>query len=296
MLVIDEEHLETAEEFLDALHPRNVRWMPRHHDWIFRGHGDSNWPLRPSAYRPKSWEPFGGFDPTTEYEEFRLGCEIQLLQMFAEHLDRAGHHLPGATRQQIDALAPSGSVGPWPHWLVELAAFAQHHGVPTRLLDFTRHGPVAAYFAAAEPNEPTEHLCVWAFDTNLFGRGDHSSDRWLTLERVSRWSNPNLHAQDGLFALWSNLELLSFDDIVKERWSPYPKGGVTPVLGRKMLLPRSEAKDLLRLLVYDRISAATMFPSPDGVVRALKEEALHRGYSYGKYTGPLWLMQKRSKR
>lgn len=220
--------------------------------------------------------------------------------MFAEHLDRAGHHMPGATRQQIDELNPVAPIGRWPHWLVELAALAQHHGVPTRLLDFTRHGPIAAYFAALEPKKSAEHLCVWAFDTTLFQRGfdpeKHLPCHWLSLERVSRWSNPNLHAQDGLFGLWSYTELLGLDDLVSELWGNYPKGGVPPVLGRKIMLPRSEAKDLLRLLVHERISASTMFPGADGVVGALKEEALHRSYSYGKYTEPFWLMQKRSKK
>lgn len=55
----------------------------------------------------------------------------------------------------------------------ELASFAQHHGVPTRLLDWTNNPLTAAFFAAQtwtlEKHKPAD-IAVWAFSnkrTNL---------------------------------------------------------------------------------------------------------------------------------
>jgi hypothetical protein len=49
-------------------------------------------------------------------------------------------------------------------------------------------------------------------------------------------------------------------------------GGATPL--RRLTLSVSEAGKLLRLLSYEGITGASMFPGADGVVRAMRETAL----------------------
>lgn len=59
------------------------------------------------------------------------------------------------------------TVGPleWPPpELYEALAIAQHHGVPTRLLDFSYDPLVAAFFAAENPELDVRKIAVWCVD------------------------------------------------------------------------------------------------------------------------------------
>ena len=62
----------------------------------------------------------------------------------------------------------------------------------------------------------------------------------------------------------------SIEDVVfQER----EKTGEGPLL-RRLTLPHTEAPKLLRLLSHEGITAATMFPGADGVVKGMQERKL----------------------
>lgn len=91
--------------------------------WLYRGHRVSSWDLECSIERPP-YNLLRGSLSRTEYER----------RMFEEFKRRAIPYL--------------SSWHPRNDW--EWLALARHHGLPTRLLDWTRNPLVALYFAVGE--------------------------------------------------------------------------------------------------------------------------------------------------
>ena len=93
-----------------------LRWTDSHSDsrWVFRGLSDISFGLRPSVGRTAS------FDPVQERNLFEL---------FKRRLPEF---------RSIEGLQD-----------LDILAIAQHHGAPTRLLDWTSNPLIAAYFAVS---------------------------------------------------------------------------------------------------------------------------------------------------
>lgn len=98
--------------------------------WAFRGQGQSEWRLKSSiertAYRPGRAEDY------TEREFKRC----------------AHHYLRDLPNDEEDL-----------EWL----GLMQHHGAPTRLVDWTKSAHIAAFFAAKSASPP-KSFAIWAVD------------------------------------------------------------------------------------------------------------------------------------
>lgn len=100
----------------------------------FRGHSSHNYKLIPKIMRDEP-RPMGDV----------YGREARLMARFRE---RSLPFWPAGYPQ-----------GPWEHLFS-----MQHHGCPTRLLDWSENLFVAAYFAALPSRKPEDRPTIWMFD------------------------------------------------------------------------------------------------------------------------------------
>jgi hypothetical protein len=288
----------TAEEAIAALRQTltNREHGRRREDrWLWRGQSNSTWDLIPSAFRAGAvlgyethharevtGADLGGIDQHT--------AEFFAVYEFLHLADKLGLHVPGDTAvfRINDAFAETvgKQVGrKWPpHHILEVMALAQHHGVPTRLLDFSYRYSVAAYFAARGIVDGSKHekLSIWGIDYDFITKAqyDRGSDSIVRVT-VPRAFNRNLHAQHGLFLvdLWAGAEgpdgplpaglNHQIAQLAQEAWS---SGKIHPSWKPivKVDVAATVAQDLLDLLALDGYDEAHLMPSFDSVLRELK--------------------------
>lgn len=141
---------------------------------VYRGQGDSNWNLEPTFYRQPKNTGFLFSEKNNEYRE-----ESDILIKFQESCDLAGVQLPSDNdrlrkNQKFNIEHFFGKTnncsGDWfSDDFFELAVFAQHYGVPTRLLDWTKNPFVASYFACSYALTSDYHInkkiSIWVLNS-----------------------------------------------------------------------------------------------------------------------------------
>jgi hypothetical protein len=279
----------SAGEIIEFMSPTYPYWVRKPDGWIFRGQANADWSLQASAMRTAdAFEKYGIFVSDVGRAAWVVRRERQdrALEAFMVGLEEAGVVVPSRAPSVRTENELSSGAEP-PREVFPLMALAQHHGLPTLLLDWTRRARVAAYFAAAEAAEQMSrgaqtgsHLAVWALriDDKVSWSAGHprpdsgmDTDR-LEIYRSSGGGNPNLRAQSGLFTLLSSVRDVSIEQHLAA-WCAQGHA-VNDVLLMKFTLPHGEVGKLLRLLSYEGVTGASMFPGPDGVVRAMRERAL----------------------
>jgi hypothetical protein len=300
--------VDTADQFMRELSSLGERFGTGYYPggWLYRGHANAKWPLLPTTLRADVRQWLGRWPPGLSVTNLQqIAAEIRLIVEFFRVADLNGLTLPEDSQrfraileslrdlsegsEFITGLRSGETLWP-PDDLLSLFALAQHHGLPTRLLDWTTSGYIAAYFAAARastwvkgPPSPRDatHLCVWAIAQAVLEvsrivapAGGGTRVRMVTAPAAG---NVNLRAQKALFLVDRPPRLDPDAPVDTRPWNEALADmfllSDDPVL-TQVCLPVEEAPRLLRLLAFQGVDAATVFPGFDGVVKALDERRL----------------------
>lgn len=224
-LYIDEYRKETIHSFVDF---HNLVEKYNAKEVVFRGVKDSKFELIPSIGRLPI--------DSTKIEE----TEETIFKQFRE---QALPHLSFTPRNDWE-------------WL----ALAQHHGLPTRLLDWTVNPLIALYFAVEEDCKTDSAVYVYAdcdspVETGLPEYGDplrFPSDKPV-LRYIPAHLTPRIIAQSGLFTTHQNITQ-----------------GFTSEKIHKIVVPNSLRAKLKQQLYRYGIHRGTVYPGLDGTSAHIK--------------------------
>lgn len=272
-------HFDNVLEFLDHLSPLNLEESPLYS--IYRGQGDAEFQLIPSAYRQYREQAIASYSSYSSALTPRHQAlyEYSMISQFLRACDQSGLALAGdsvAAREDLDQV--TGDLENWPpKSLWQILAVAQHHGIPTRLLDWTQRAYVAAYFAVTQAislNYRPERIAVWALIENFSHRSDG-----VSIVRLPGATSVNLAAQAGVFTLAQPGEdpkaPMSF------RCLSELAADHTTLSLAKYTLPFSAVPLLYDSLVRLAVTGALLFPGFDGVAKDVRNRALMRKLELG---------------
>lgn len=263
---VNEIRCETAVDFWKYLTPKKSN-----QNYLYRGQAVDQWSLTPSIFRNNLIIPLGG------NADKQVFFEILALKKFIEYCDDSGVSIPNDSRsfreQYInlgrDSLINKYLVNSnlWPDKnLYELMGFAQHFGLPTRMLDWTTFPYVSAYFAASDAlkrDNDDESFCVWILNgskINLYPN--------VSIQNIPKGANKNIVAQHGCFTVLKqggsrdkpfqgSNEINDYLDC-EDCESPLTK----------IILSSRFALEILELCELFKISGASVYPGEHGAVLA----------------------------
>jgi len=243
--------------------------------WIFRGHTNSSWELETTLERllkPIGWKA-----------DLAINCETYSINLFQS---RAHHYI---SKEQI----PDSILG----WI----ALMQHHGVPTRLLDFTESPFFALFFAFnGVPANQEESCAIWAINwrdimknsvaflkqqekgfsytysdilTNqddIFERyvyGKAHNILWVTEPKIF---NLRLERQKGTFILSVNIQQRIIDII----------STLSPEQVHKIVIPARLTRDVFKILNDMGIDNSRLFANLEGLSTDIKMTILNELTNY----------------
>ena len=210
----------------------------------YRGHGDKTWKLKPSIARQD--------EPSHSLErELRLAFENR-----STFLRSTSH----------------------PLGIAESNFMMQHHGLPTRLLDWSLSPLVALYFAVCDERRDKEDGCLWVLDPSQLNNVykapfpyvlDEEKEEVFEVEGTERVLA--IHAP---YADWrmkmqqSEFTLHSYYVALEEEWSS------SLYLKEKIIIPSDLKPEIRERLSTLGITRETLFPDLDNIAKAIKYDIL----------------------
>lgn len=236
------------------------------HGWIYRGQRCANWEMQTSFQRC--------CDRNAIRTEDRARVERDLFREFRRAYYNYSRHLPGTQN------------------VLEWLSLMQHHGAPTRLLDFTYSIYVAAYFALEAADNDCAIWAVngpWALSRSLAALRDAGKSNVDFLGRPFQEDderhleeiffedpfalcacalNPfrlheRLRIQKGVFLVPMDSTRPFMDNLCAIPGHDSPKNLV------KLVIPKSVRDQAMPKLFEMNISRASLFPNLDGYAQSL---------------------------
>ena len=219
-------------------------------EWWWRGHGLEHWKLKPSIARQKH--------PT-----FSLERKL-MLNFENESSFLSSHTYP---------------IEPYPRGIAKLNFIMQHHGLSTRLLDWSNSPLTALYFAVCheEHDGSMDRACLWVIDPVQLNRFhgqafpyisarekdkvfQEDSDRVLALH--APYVDLRMKVQQSRFTVHAN-----YRDLEAEV-------GSSQFLKEKIFIPSVLRNNIRNLLARLGVTRASLFPDFEGIAKSITEENL----------------------
>lgn len=206
-------------------------------DWVFRGHSKREYELKPSVGR------------ASHTSKTRAKFENSVFDMFCRD-----------ARMYADPLPSSD----W-EWL----ALAQHHQLPTRLLDWTDNPLVALYFSVLA-HSSHDGMFYALYAPCKAGKKELRKSPF-TINRPMKYRpdivTPRLRAQEGLFVVCSDIEESLVDSVAKGKALCVKKAKRWKISER--VVPKDLKKEIRYLLFRLGVHHSTLFPDLDGLTQRL---------------------------
>lgn len=280
---IGTEHYEAADEFISAL----VRTAGE--NFIFRGQGCASWGLTPSSRRVPHFEEIRSQMKQARFvNEPAIWDEMSALNAFANACDTSGLRIAGdckELRQELEERLlineDGGKIDPfmwtnaWPgkaDYRFQFMAQAQHHGIATRLLDWSKSPLVAAFFAVQQLIEDIKGPIYSDEDRKLSAiiearrisvvlldlHGAQTLSDSFEVRAVPGFTSQNIAPQQGIFTFIQGFHVPDLDILnlpLKERFL------------KRYTISVQQAKAVYLKCFNLGVGAATMFPGYEGAVR-----------------------------
>ena len=306
----------TAATFLQQFRKSNSDWWHSSNGtelctWVFRGQSDQSWRLVPSAFRtPK----FNKLSPLIEKirKNQEFGHEWFVRQN--DKFKQAAYHYYacyeavrefyqlaleiGLTDKVINLSDPFGLIGStgrdrdyelYKFCTHEIVGLAQHHGVPTPFLDWTRKPEIAVHFATELPKDKKlTDIAVFALNIGsnqspirpdaypeniLSGYILNNENKYKRLPFEIKFDAPAknsyLAAQHGIFTLPKSLNYYFASGEMQPLCEYISIKEKENTILKKFVLNKDEVPNLRKLLDRDGITEAHLKPSFDGVASSI---------------------------
>ena len=218
---------------------------------IFRGHGCSKFRLRTTLHRTG---------------------RLRIDRYAAQELRQFSQQAEAVLNKDFDLENASD--------YASVLGLAQHHGLPTPLLDWTASPYIAAFFAFSDAlefqslRENSTHVRIYAISKSFI---DTASPPIVNLVQVQPFvsalqitprHNVRLHVQQGRF-LVTNVSNI-------ENFFKYLEADLKTTFLYAADVPVSVATEALEDLSYMGLTAATLFPGMDGIGRTIRHSMLFK--------------------